>query len=46
MTVAALLDLGVPLKHLQAELSKLALLKDSYDLSIQRAKARGQVLKS
>jgi uncharacterized protein (TIGR00299 family) protein len=33
MTVAALLDLGVPLEHLQAELAKLSLLPDSYTLS-------------
>jgi uncharacterized protein (DUF111 family) len=36
MTVAALLDLGVPLKHLQDELSKLALPDGSYMLSASR----------
>ena len=36
MTVAALLDLGVPLEHLQAELSKLALPDGSYKLSASR----------
>jgi uncharacterized protein (TIGR00299 family) protein len=35
MTVAALLDLGVPLEHLQAELAKLSLPPDSYTLSTQ-----------
>lgn len=34
MTVAALLDLGVPLKHLQTELEKLKLPENSYHLSI------------
>lgn len=34
MTVAALLDLGVPLEHLQAELAKLPLPHGSYTLSI------------
>jgi uncharacterized protein (DUF111 family) len=33
MTVAALLDLGVPLEHLHAELAKLLLPPDSYTLS-------------
>lgn len=36
MTVAALLDLGVPLEHLRAELAKLALPADSYSLSAGR----------
>lgn len=36
MTVAALLDLGVPLEHLETELAKLALPPDSYRLSTQR----------
>jgi pyridinium-3,5-bisthiocarboxylic acid mononucleotide nickel chelatase len=36
MTVAALLDLGVPLEHLQGELAKLALPADSYALSSNR----------
>ena len=35
MTVAALLDLGVPLEHIQAELAKLALPADSYTLSTE-----------
>ncbi len=33
MTVAALLDLGVPLEHLNAELRKLALPEGSYELA-------------
>lgn len=36
MTVAALLDLGVPLGHLQSELTKLALPDGSYTLSATR----------
>jgi len=40
MTVAALLDLGVPLEHLRAELAKLALPADSYSLSIQQTERR------
>ena len=36
MTVGALLDLGVPLEHLRAELAKLALPTDSYSLSTSR----------
>lgn len=36
MTVAALLDLGVPLEHLRAELAKLSLPPDSYALSTHR----------
>ena len=36
MTVAALLDLGVPLEHLQSELGKLALPDGSYALSATR----------
>ncbi len=36
MTVGALLDLGVPLEHLQAELAKLQLPPDSYALSASR----------
>ena len=36
MTVGALLDLGVPLDHLQAELAKLALPAGSYTLSTSR----------
>ena len=36
MTVAALLDLGVPLEHLQAELDKLQLPPGSFELSISR----------
>ena len=45
MTVGALLDLGVPLAHLRAELSKLLLPAGSYELSLaqverQQVKAR------
>jgi len=40
MTVAALLDLGVPLEHLRAELAKLPLPPDSYTLSIHRTERR------
>lgn len=36
MTVGALLDLGVPLEHLQSELAKLALPAESFTLSIRR----------
>lgn len=36
MTVAALLDLGVPLDYLQTELGKLGLPPDSYELSTAR----------
>ncbi len=36
MTVGALLDLGVPLEYLQAELSKVALPSGSYSLSTSR----------
>ena len=36
MTVGALLDLGVPLEHLRAELDKLGLPPGSYELSISR----------
>jgi uncharacterized protein (TIGR00299 family) protein len=36
MSVAALLDLGVPLEHLRSELLKLALPVGSYELSISR----------
>lgn len=36
MTVGALLDLGVPLEHLQAELAKLQLPSGSYELSVSR----------
>ena len=36
MTVGALLDLGVPLDHLRAELNKLGLPPDSYELSTSR----------
>lgn len=36
MTVGALLDLGVPLEHLRAELHKVALPPDSYALSASR----------
>jgi len=40
MTVAALLDLGVPLEHLQGELAKLALPDGSYALSATRTERR------
>lgn len=40
MTVGALLDLGVPLEHLQAELAKLDLPPDSYALSASRTERR------
>ena len=40
MTVAALLDLGVPLEHLQRELAKLALPDGSYSLSATRTERR------
>src|SRR5690242_19558242 len=40
MTVASLLDLGVPLEHLRAELDKLALPAGSYELSARRTERR------
>ena len=40
MTVGALLDLGVPLEHLQAELAKLPLSTDCYVLSTRRTERR------
>ena len=40
MTVGALLDLGVPLEHLQAELAKLQLPPDSCALSASRTERR------
>ncbi|KAB0672019.1 nickel pincer cofactor biosynthesis protein LarC [Oryzomonas sagensis] len=40
MTVGALLDLGVPLEHLQAELAKLPLPPGSYALSASRTERR------
>lgn len=40
MTVGALLDLGVPLEHLQTELAKLQLPPDSYALSAGRTERR------
>jgi len=40
MTVGALLDLGVPLEHLRAELAKVALPPDSYALSASRTDRR------
>lgn len=40
MTVAALLDLGVPLEHLRGELDKLGLPPGSYELSTSRTERR------
>src|SRR5512141_2296826 len=40
MTVGALLDLGVPLEYLQAELAKLSLPAGSYQLSATRTERR------
>jgi len=40
MTVGALLDLGVPLEHLRAELDKLELPPGSYELSASRTERR------
>jgi uncharacterized protein (TIGR00299 family) protein len=40
MTVAALLDLGVPLEHLRTELAKLDLPPGSYELSSSRTERR------
>jgi uncharacterized protein (TIGR00299 family) protein len=40
MTVGALLDLGVPLAHLEAELAKLGLPAGSYALSVSRTERR------
>ncbi|MFZ4855300.1 MAG: nickel pincer cofactor biosynthesis protein LarC [Desulfuromonadaceae bacterium] len=40
MTVGALLDLGVPLEYLRAELNKLGLPSDSYELSANRTERR------
>lgn len=41
MAVAALLDLGVPLEHLQAELAKVALPEGSYALATQPTERHG-----
>src|SRR6266568_620560 len=40
MTVGALLDLGVPLEHLKAELDKLGLPPGSYELAASRTERR------
>jgi len=40
MTVGSLLDLGVPLEHLQVELAKLGLPDGSYVLSVDRTERR------
>ncbi len=40
MTVAALLDLGVPLEHLRAELAKLELPAGSYEVSTRKTERR------
>jgi pyridinium-3,5-bisthiocarboxylic acid mononucleotide nickel chelatase len=40
MTVAALLDLGVPLEYLRDELARLDLSRDSYSLSVNRTERR------
>lgn len=41
MTVAALLDLGLPLVHLKRELSRLGLPQDSFTLSTEQVERRG-----
>lgn len=41
MTLGAMLDLGVPLDHLQQELAKLSLPEGSYTLSLQRTARKG-----
>ncbi|MDA8427904.1 MAG: nickel pincer cofactor biosynthesis protein LarC [Geobacteraceae bacterium] len=41
MTVGALLDLGVPLEHLRAELARLGLPAGSYEISANRTERQG-----
>jgi hypothetical protein len=43
MTVAALLDLGVPLPYLEGELRKLGLPEESWSIALERDSRRGMV---